>query len=598
MVRSGPRVVRPSRSNRRRADTSGRSPAPADGCRQALHPHRHHDASAHEPAGRAVRARGDRCRPRRARRTTPKPVWRDPATDDETAEQHGHTGPGAREQRPPSAGAMPRPPAPGETATSCARPPRARRTRRRAGTSARRAADRARPWRRRDRPTASAPNPATRNRLVPDTVPLPTSRRSTPAPATGRDVRERDRAARKAATATPTAARGSSLPTFCRRRRGVGSSGVASAEPIGSRPPSRPPTARCAATKPCPTTARRRGRRHPGGVRRQRHIEDVTRRFAAAGYHAVAPDMFHRTGGGPVAVRRLRSGDRALRRPRRRRGDPRRCRRHARPPAAARLRRRADRHRRLLLRRPVTFLVAAGSTRSARPSGFYGGGIVTARFPQFPRAHRRRADCKTPWLGLFGDHDESIPVDDVEQLRAALDERAGRHRSRALRRRRPRLPLRRPRRVPRRGRGRRLAPHARLVRRVPLRHVRHSAILSALPRLSVVAAIVPVFLGGRRRRRLGLGGRRGRRRSRGRRREVGRQRGPQLGDRVADGDATLVGEVTLPGKLHSTASMRSSSSARTRAAWRRGAHVRDLRLQHGRHHGRHRRLVAPTRRER
>ena len=26
------------------------------------------------------------------------------------------------------------------------------------------------------------------------------------------------------------------------------------------------------------------------------HIEDVTRRFAAAGYHAVAPDMFHRTG--------------------------------------------------------------------------------------------------------------------------------------------------------------------------------------------------------------------------------------------------------------------------------------------------------------
>src|SRR3954452_3089778 len=31
------------------------------------------------------------------------------------------------------------------------------------------------------------------------------------------------------------------------------------------------------------------------------HIEDVTRRFAAAGYHAVAPDMFHRTGGGSVA---------------------------------------------------------------------------------------------------------------------------------------------------------------------------------------------------------------------------------------------------------------------------------------------------------
>ena len=28
------------------------------------------------------------------------------------------------------------------------------------------------------------------------------------------------------------------------------------------------------------------------------HIEDVTRRFAAAGYHAAAPDLFHRAGGG------------------------------------------------------------------------------------------------------------------------------------------------------------------------------------------------------------------------------------------------------------------------------------------------------------
>ena len=32
------------------------------------------------------------------------------------------------------------------------------------------------------------------------------------------------------------------------------------------------------------------------------HIEDVTRRFAAAGYHAVAPDFFHRAGGGTVAT--------------------------------------------------------------------------------------------------------------------------------------------------------------------------------------------------------------------------------------------------------------------------------------------------------
>src|SRR3954471_10669039 len=30
------------------------------------------------------------------------------------------------------------------------------------------------------------------------------------------------------------------------------------------------------------------------------HIEDVTRRFAAAGYHAVAPHVFHRSGSGAV----------------------------------------------------------------------------------------------------------------------------------------------------------------------------------------------------------------------------------------------------------------------------------------------------------
>jgi carboxymethylenebutenolidase len=30
------------------------------------------------------------------------------------------------------------------------------------------------------------------------------------------------------------------------------------------------------------------------------------------------------------------------------------------------------------------------------------------------------ADLKTPWLGLFGDLDQSIPVEDVEALRKAV----------------------------------------------------------------------------------------------------------------------------------------------------------------------------------
>ena len=49
---------------------------------------------------------------------------------------------------------------------------------------------------------------------------------------------------------------------------------------------------------------------------------------------------------------------------------------------------------------------------------FYGGGLSAGRFgfgPLIEEAPRLRA----PWLGLFGDLDESIPVDDVERLRAA-----------------------------------------------------------------------------------------------------------------------------------------------------------------------------------
>ena len=49
---------------------------------------------------------------------------------------------------------------------------------------------------------------------------------------------------------------------------------------------------------------------------------------------------------------------------------------------------------------------------------FYGGGLGNGRFgfgPLIEEAPRLRA----PWLGLFGNLDEGIPVDDVERLRAA-----------------------------------------------------------------------------------------------------------------------------------------------------------------------------------
>jgi len=150
------------------------------------------------------------------------------------------------------------------------------------------------------------------------------------------------------------------------------------------------------------------------------HIEDVTRRFADAGYHAVAPDMFHRTGPGavvdygdfgPVIEHFMGIGsdtsiitdvDAAL----------------------GYLRGAGFTDRQIgivgfCFGGRVSFLVAAQRALGGAV-GFYGGGIVNARFPQFPALIDHAPTMQTPWLGLFGDRDESIPAADVEQLRDAL----------------------------------------------------------------------------------------------------------------------------------------------------------------------------------
>jgi carboxymethylenebutenolidase len=149
------------------------------------------------------------------------------------------------------------------------------------------------------------------------------------------------------------------------------------------------------------------------------HIEDVTRRVAAAGYHAVAPDMFHRTGGavvdygdfGAVIEHFVGIGnDEAIM------ADV--------DAALDYLRGLGFDDRRIGIAGfcfggRVTFLVAAQRALGAAV-GFYGGGIVTARFPQFPALVDGAATLATPWLGLFGDLDKGIPVDDVEVLRSAV----------------------------------------------------------------------------------------------------------------------------------------------------------------------------------
>ena len=69
----------------------------------------------------------------------------------------------------------------------------------------------------------------------------------------------------------------------------------------------------------------------------------------------------------------------------------------------------------------VSFLAALEHTLGAAIS-FYGGGIVgQGAFRAFPPLLDRAAQIRTPWIGFFGDRDRSIPVDDVERLRATLD---------------------------------------------------------------------------------------------------------------------------------------------------------------------------------
>jgi carboxymethylenebutenolidase len=148
------------------------------------------------------------------------------------------------------------------------------------------------------------------------------------------------------------------------------------------------------------------------------YIRDVTRRFAASGYRAVAPTMFHRAGGGTapyddfskvIPLFRGVTDDGIV-------ADV--------DATVAHLRQAGFDDGRIgivgfCFGGRVTFLVATRRALGAAV-GFYGGGIVTKRLPLFEPLIGDAARLATPWLGLFGDEDASIPADDVERLRETL----------------------------------------------------------------------------------------------------------------------------------------------------------------------------------
>jgi carboxymethylenebutenolidase len=148
------------------------------------------------------------------------------------------------------------------------------------------------------------------------------------------------------------------------------------------------------------------------------HIEDVTRRAAAAGYLAVAPHVFHRSGGGTVEY-----------------GDMQGVMKHFQSLGDHTLLDDVDATLDLIHAEGIadgstgivgfcvggrlTFLAGAERALGAAVS-FYGGGIVQGRSENMPSLVPKVETMKTPWLGFFGDQDKGISVDDVEHLRTAL----------------------------------------------------------------------------------------------------------------------------------------------------------------------------------
>ena len=142
------------------------------------------------------------------------------------------------------------------------------------------------------------------------------------------------------------------------------------------------------------------------------HIRDVVQRFEAEGYAAVAPDLYH----GRVfahddsfddirPVMSALTGEGIL------------------ADVDAALDELALPHTHVAV---VGFCMGgtvalyAGAMRALGAAvSFYGGGVTESRWPGVPPLVELAPGLRSPWLGLYGDRDGGIPVEQVEALRAA-----------------------------------------------------------------------------------------------------------------------------------------------------------------------------------
>ena len=202
------------------------------------------------------------------------------------------------------------------------------------------------------------------------------------------------------------------------------------------------------------------------------HIQDVCHRFAAKGFLAVAPHLYHRTGDPDLAyddfpavgphMQALSRDDLV-------------------DDLDATLAWLDDQGFGLGRVGVVGFCMGGSIALFAAvtyPLGaavtFYGGGVTRGRFG-FPPLIELAPGLASPWLGLYGDNDKNIPAEQVEALRAAAKRAGVPHRDRALSGCRPRLSLRR-------------AAGGLLCRSGPRRLGAHHRLVAPVPSLIVMAA--------------------------------------------------------------------------------------------------------------
>lgn len=147
------------------------------------------------------------------------------------------------------------------------------------------------------------------------------------------------------------------------------------------------------------------------------HIRDICRRFAEAGYVAAAPHLFHRSGDPELGYEDMQEVMPYIMQLQ---ADQIEADIEATLEHLAGLGFDASRVAAVGFCMGGSIAFVAGCYWSLGAAiSFYGGGISQSRFG-FPPLFDLAPTLQSPWLGLFGDLDGSIPTNEVEGLRTAV----------------------------------------------------------------------------------------------------------------------------------------------------------------------------------